>query len=102
LEGPDYPCERAVSCAKMVELIEMPFGMWTLVGWRNHVLGGVQIPTHEGAIFRVKTGQPRTCLDMSSGRYTQSDSAGGSTSTVQVPTGMHKMAGTLLQPGEYD
>jgi len=51
LEGPDHPCERAVSCAKMVELIEMPFGMRTLVGWRNHVLGGVQIPTREGVFL---------------------------------------------------
>ena len=30
--------------AKMAELIKMPFGMWTRVGPRNHVLGGVQAP----------------------------------------------------------
>jgi len=29
-----------VSCAEMAEPIEMPFGLWTLVGPRNHVLGG--------------------------------------------------------------
>jgi len=28
-----------INCAKMAELIEMPFGMWTQVGLRNHVLG---------------------------------------------------------------
>ena len=27
-----------INCAKMAELIEMPFGMWTQVGLRNHVL----------------------------------------------------------------
>jgi len=50
------PCERAifrekdmpghakrhyaVRCAKMAESIEMPFGLWTRVGPRKHVLGG--------------------------------------------------------------
>ena len=31
----------AMSCAKMAELIEMPFGLWTRVGPRKHVLGGM-------------------------------------------------------------
>jgi len=31
------------SCAIMVEPIEMPFGLWTQVGPRNHVLHGVHI-----------------------------------------------------------
>jgi len=35
----------AVSCAKMAEPIEMPFGLWTRAGPRKHVLGGV----HTGA-----------------------------------------------------
>ena len=40
-----------VSPAKTTELIEMPFGMWTQVGQRNHVLdGGLQIPAREVAI----------------------------------------------------
>ena len=30
----------AVSCAKMAELIEMPFGLWTRMGQRKHVLRG--------------------------------------------------------------
>jgi len=38
---------------------------------------GVQIPTHEGAILRVKGGQPRTYPDMFNGWYTQIDSSGG-------------------------
>ena len=40
-----------VSCAKMAALIEMPFGMWTWVGRRNRVLGGVDIPLGEGKIL---------------------------------------------------
>jgi len=40
-----------VSPAKTAELIEMPFGLRTLVGPGNHVLHGVQIPLWEGAIF---------------------------------------------------
>ena len=51
--GPDAPCEgtifrekdgrlgmpddTAVSCAKMAETIEMPFGLWTWVGPRKQV-----------------------------------------------------------------
>jgi len=42
-----------MSCAKIAELIRMPFGMWTWVGMRK-VLDGVQIPTSEGAIFGQK------------------------------------------------
>ena len=37
-----------VSLAKMAELIEMLFGLWALVGLRNHVLDGVQIPHGKG------------------------------------------------------
>jgi len=29
-----------MSCGKIAELVEMPFGMWTRVGPRNHVLDG--------------------------------------------------------------
>jgi len=46
-----------MSCAKMAELIMMPFGMWTWVGLRN-VLDGVQIPKSEGAIFERKVAGP--------------------------------------------
>jgi len=38
----------ALSCAKMAELIEMPFGIWTPVGPRNHISHGVQIPMRRG------------------------------------------------------
>ena len=34
---------RIMTPAKMAELIEMPSGMWTRVGPRNHVLNGVLI-----------------------------------------------------------
>jgi len=50
--GPDPPCEAAiirrkdmlgharrhcaVKCEKMAELIDLPFGLWTLVGRRKH------------------------------------------------------------------
>jgi len=37
-----------VSTVKTAELIEMPFGMWTRVGPRKHVLDGVQIPIEKG------------------------------------------------------
>jgi len=43
--------------------------------------------TCEMAILRAKRNLPRTCPDMSGGRYTQSDSAGGSTGTVHMPIG---------------
>ena len=32
-----------MSCAKMAEPTEMPFGIWTRVGPRKHVLHGVHI-----------------------------------------------------------
>jgi len=43
-----------LSIAKTAEPIQMPFGVWTGVGPRNHVLDGVRIPLPpwEGAILR--------------------------------------------------
>ena len=37
-----------VSCAKIAELIEMPFGQLTREGPMNHILDGVQIPHRKG------------------------------------------------------
>ena len=37
-----------VSCAKTAEPIEMPFGLWTRVGPRKHVLDGVYIRRPKG------------------------------------------------------
>ena len=43
-----------VSCAKMAEPIEMPFGMWTRVSTRKRVLGGV----HTDATWRIPLNRP--------------------------------------------
>jgi len=40
----------AVSCTKKAEPVEMPFGVWTRVGPRKHVLDGV----HIGATWRLR------------------------------------------------
>jgi len=40
-----------MSCADSVEPIEMSYGVWTRVGARNRVLGGVRIPPEEGVIL---------------------------------------------------
>jgi len=45
---------RFVSPVKTAELTEMPFGLWTLVGLRNHVLDGVQIPHRKGQFLGEK------------------------------------------------
>jgi len=58
--GTNPPCEGAVfmgkgmpahaqwhtsvNCAKMTQPIAIPFGLWTRVGPRKHVLDGAQIP----------------------------------------------------------
>ena len=44
----------AVSCAKMAEPIEMPFGFRTGVGPRKHVLGWV----HAGATWQIPLNRP--------------------------------------------
>ena len=47
-----------VSLAKMAEPIVMPFGLWTQVGQRNHVLdGGPDSPMGRGNFERSK-GRP--------------------------------------------
>jgi len=45
---------RIISPAKVAEPIEMPFGLWTRVGPRNHVLDGVPDAPWEGAILKAK------------------------------------------------
>jgi len=77
--------DQIASPAKTAEPVKMPFGLWTRVGPRNQVLDGFQIPTR-GEILRGKSGQPKTCPDMSQGRYTQRDSA-----LAGVRTGMVRM-----------
>jgi len=41
-----------ISPAKMAKLIEMLFGVWTLVGTENHMLDGGPDPSQDGAISR--------------------------------------------------
>ena len=41
-----------VSPAKTAEPIEIPFGLWTRVGPKNHVLDGGLDPRWEGAVLR--------------------------------------------------
>ena len=48
-----------VSCGKTDEPIELPFGIWTRAGPRNHVLGGGPDPQGKGAIFW--SGAPLRC-----------------------------------------
>jgi len=74
---------------KTAEPIEMPFGMWTWIGQRNHVLDGVQIPKRKSGNFEAGSSRLGACLDISGGRYTQSDSAGGRTGTVRMPIGVY-------------
>jgi len=47
-----------MSPAKTAAPIEMPFGLRTLVGPRNHVLYGVQIASREGAVLKGEMGIP--------------------------------------------
>jgi len=49
---PGMPDHTGVGCVKMTEPIEMPFGLWSRVGLRNHALVWVQIAPCQGAIFR--------------------------------------------------
>jgi len=44
----------------MAEEIEMPFGLWTRVGPRKHVLYGTQIPNAKGQLLGGK-GHARAC-----------------------------------------
>jgi len=47
------PGLSAMSCAKMAESIEMPFGMWTRVGPRKHILDRVHISANSAATMRL-------------------------------------------------
>jgi len=80
---------------KMAEPIVMLFGMLTRVGPRNHVFDGGPDPHMGRGNFEGVKGPTRTCPDMSGDRYTESDSAGGSTGMVQMPTGVTRWRCTL-------
>jgi len=47
--------DTAVICSKTIEPIEMPFGLWTWVVPRNHVLDGAQVPHARGHLFGGNT-----------------------------------------------
>ena len=46
------PGHSAVSCAKIAESIEIPFGMWTRVGPRKHILDRVHTSANCAATMR--------------------------------------------------
>jgi len=55
---PGYARQHSVATpAKTAEPIEMPFGLWTRVGQRQHVLHGV----HIDATWRIRLNRP--CSD---------------------------------------
>ena len=62
--------DMTVSSAKVAEPIEMPFGMLTRVGPRNHLPNGDQISPCEGAIVKAKMAGPGHVW-MCGARYTQ-------------------------------
>jgi len=63
-----------VSRAKTAEPIQMPFGIWILVGQRKHVLDGSPDPTRDGAILRG-SGRPMTCPAVDKLKATQQGAA---------------------------
>ena len=44
-----------MSCVKTAEPIKMPFGLYTRVGPRKHVLDGAQIPYAKGQLLGERT-----------------------------------------------
>jgi len=44
-----------MSCAKTAELMEILFGLWTLVGSRKHVFDGAWIPHVKGQLLGERT-----------------------------------------------
>ena len=81
-----------VNAAKAAEPIVMPFGMFTRMGPRNHVLDGSPDTNTRRANFEGENG----LVQDKDVRYTQRDSAGARTRTVRcgmpiglLLTGMH-------------
>ena len=54
-EGKGWPVAEYSDSAKTAEPIEMPFGTWTQVVTRKHVLAGV----HTSATWRIPLNRPR-------------------------------------------
>ena len=107
----------AVICAKTAEPNEMPFGLWTRTGSRNHELDEGPDPPQQGAIFGERVAHRTSivtfcrelCRNGGTDRFAvwvvetrvgpkeaqvRSYSPGG----ANVPSHV----GTLAQPGEYD
>jgi len=69
---------------------------------RNCVLDGGPDPAYEGAILRAKRGWHRAYPDMSAGRHTQSDSAGGRTGRAVVDGNAHwRHLANTTEPSMY-
>jgi len=99
--------------AKTAEPIEMPFGLWTLVGPRKQVVG--PDPPCEGAVIRVKDMPGHTrrhCHDLCKHDWTSRfaiwvvDLGASKEAQVQLcsPGGANVSSceGTLAPSGEYD
>jgi len=106
---------RHVNWAKTALSIKMPFGLWTLVGPRKHVLDGPQIPYAEGQLLGERTcpGMPDDTLPWAVQRCPNRsitvwvvDSSGPKEAQVQLylPGGANvpSREGTMTSPGEYN
>jgi len=105
----------AVICAKTAEMIEMPFGLWTWVDSRKHVLDGAQMPHAKEQLLREKTcqGMPNDTLPWAVQKWLNRSicSLGcglGWAEGTQVQsclpdcTNVPLWVGTLAPRGEYD
>jgi len=53
--------DTAVTCAKTAEPIDLPFGLWTQVGWRKHNFNCIRQVApcgHIGATWRIRLNRP--------------------------------------------
>ena len=58
--------DTTVSLIKTAEPIQMPFGRWTRVGPKNHMLGKGRIPPGEGTILGTSPGPLNSTVSDSS------------------------------------
>jgi len=76
-----------MSCAKTAEPIEIPFGLRTWVGPRNHVLDGCPDPPSKGGILRGKKRRPVVKYSDSSVSYAKKDEP------IEMPFGIWTRVG---------
>jgi len=97
-------CAKTAEPSDSVQPTEIPYGLWTRMGPRNHVLDGGPDTHVKGQLLGERTcpGMPINSLSSAVQKIAESQRKHKFNRICQVVPMCPHVRGTFAQPGEYD